>query len=197
MINGDDFLDLDGNIPDENIHIAIEYPIPSCGYISFAQDVSCEQEYIIFEALAGVPTHPSPLFPPKGFPKNASRQTMSRYYQPVITSESAEIWTGYDYILLKDYQKTYSHRELIQPECLPVSNHGWMVRPDFHTSSHLTVSEIEDALEKARIAPGPLLNTVLLALRALTTSFGERCRIVFWFETFEDVTPAMVDRLYE
>ena len=57
-----------------------------------------------------------------------------------------------------------------------------MVNPNYHTPSHLTLGEIESALNHAGVSPGDLFAAVLASLRVLSNTYGQASRLVFWFQ---------------
>jgi hypothetical protein len=140
----------------------------------------------LFAALAGVCNKDNrPVkFAPRGLPEDVSREIFHQFYVGVFTPETPAHWlqAGWKWCRPEDAQKRVEKGK-------PIEGGGarqFIAGEDFHSPSHLYLSEIHQALshagyDEAQLSPEFLL--VLGGMQFIDSQYGDRCsRIVFWFD---------------
>lgn len=166
-----------------DIHCFIEYSLDGNRgpfFTAFAE-VFVPRDYALFGALAGVRGESVPLYPPRGFPPDASASAKERYYVWVIDPAAEEEWKG----------EPFMSRE--EAEQLIARGHSYsdaardrIAHPDWHTASWLTLLEIREALAHSRLelaSCSPGLTLAVQVCEHLDRTFPLGARFVFWFSS--------------
>jgi hypothetical protein len=176
-----------------DIHLFAEYETPTDGLAAFANgEFDIPRAYNLFAALAGVRIDGRrPLIEPRGVPAALTAGVFQHYFLPIVSDDKQALWRGFSYVPESEARPQITAGMLQFSAQQPatswvVSELGYVIDPDAHSASFLTLEETKASLAHHSLAvqETPVQFQVLLeALEGLEARIaGARARVVFWFD---------------
>lgn len=164
-----------------DISAFIEYRSASDQLWRTHSEVFLERDYPLFASIAGPRGEEDTLFEPRGFPADASAFAQRAYYAHIVPDQEF-IHNGLSrFVRVSDVAGIIKNGGHYRHQSKDIISH-----PDAHTSSWLSLSEVQNALRAIGIrneAPGILWQLALRTMQAIEAELHAEVRLVFWFES--------------
>jgi hypothetical protein len=149
-------------------------------FTAFAE-VFLPRDYTLFGALAGVRGETTPLYAPRGFPRDASASAEERHYVWVIDPASETEWKGEPFMPRDEAEQLiargFSYSDAARDR---------LAHPDWQEASWLTLAEVREALAHSQVelaSCSPEFTLTMQICEQLDRTFPLGCRLVFWFSS--------------